>query len=94
MLRHIAADTGLEIVILRPPLIYGPGVKANLLSLLKAVDRGWPLPLGAVKNRRSLIGIDNFCEAIRLALTRPACGREGAWQKDDCSTLDGVTSDR
>jgi nucleoside-diphosphate-sugar epimerase len=49
MLRHIAADTGLEIVILRPPLIYGPGVKANLLSLLKAVDRGWPLPLGAVK---------------------------------------------
>jgi nucleoside-diphosphate-sugar epimerase len=69
MLRHVAEDTGLEIVILRPPLIYGPGVKANLFSLLKAVDKGWPLPLGAVDNRRSLIGIDNFCEAIRLALT-------------------------
>jgi nucleoside-diphosphate-sugar epimerase len=70
MLRHLAADTGLEIVILRPPLIYGPGVKANILSLLKAVDKGWPLPLGAVDNRRSLIGIENFCEAIRLALTQ------------------------
>jgi nucleoside-diphosphate-sugar epimerase len=76
MLRHVAADTGLEIVILRPPLIYGPGVKANLLALLKAVDQGWPLPLGKVENRRSLIGVDNFCEAVRLALTLPqAAGR-------------------
>lgn len=58
-LRQIAVDTGLEVVIIRPPLVYGPGVKANFAALLRAVLRGYPLPLGAVHNQRSLVGLDN-----------------------------------
>lgn len=58
----------MEAVILRPPAVYGPGVKGNILGLLKAVDRGVPLPLARIDNRRSLIGLDNLCDAIRHAL--------------------------
>ncbi len=75
-LHEIAAQTGLEVVILRPPLIYGPGVKANFLRLLQAVDRGIPLPLAAVCNRRSLLYVENFASALLACLTRPeAAGR-------------------
>ncbi len=69
-LHEIAAQTGLEVVILRPPLIYGPGVKANFLRLLQVVDRGIPLPLGAVRNRRSLLYVENFASALLACLTR------------------------
>ncbi len=71
-LRKIAADTGLEVVILRPPLVYGPGVKANFLRLLRMVKRGWPLPLGAIRNRRSLLYLGNFVDAIRVCIEHPA----------------------
>ena len=71
-LHRIAQQTGLEVVILRPPLVYGPGVKANFLSLLHAVKRGWPLPLGAIRNRRSLLYLGNFVDAIRLCVECPA----------------------
>ncbi len=71
-LQRIAADTGLEVVILRPPLVYGPGVKANFLRLIQAVQRGWPLPLGAIQNRRSLLFLGNFVDAIRLCIEHPA----------------------
>lgn len=72
----IAAESGLELVILRPPLVYGPGVRANFLALMRMVATGWPLPLGAVRNRRSLIGLDNLIDVIRLALIHPrAAGR-------------------
>jgi nucleoside-diphosphate-sugar epimerase len=71
-LRKIAADTGMEVVILRPPLVYGPGVKANFLSLLKAVDAGLPLPLSSIDNRRSLIYVGNLVSAIEISLTHPA----------------------
>lgn len=54
-LQDIARTTGLEVVILRPPLVYGRGVGANFLRLMRMVDRGWPLPLGAVNNHRDLI---------------------------------------
>ena len=63
-LRQIAADTGMEIVIIRPPLVYGPGVKANFAALMRAVERGWPLPLGAVRNLRSLVALDNLVDFI------------------------------
>ena len=69
---RIAQDTGLEVVILRPPLIYGPGVKANFRRLLDTVERGWPLPLGAIDNRRSLLYLGNFVDAIRLCIEHPA----------------------
>ena len=71
-LRQIASDTGLEVVILRPPLVYGPGVKANFQRLLHTVARGWPLPLGAIRNRRSLLYLGNFVDAIRLCVEHPA----------------------
>lgn len=71
-LHQIAADTGLEVVILRPPLVYGPGVKANFRRLLQTVERGWPLPLGAIRNRRSLLYLGNFVDAIRVCLEHPA----------------------
>lgn len=64
-LRDIAADTGLEVVIVRPPLVYGPGVKANFASLMRAVQRGIPLPLGAVTdNRRSFVALDNLVDLL------------------------------
>ncbi len=68
---RIAGETGLEVVVLRPPLVYGPGVKANFLALLRLVARGWPLPLGAIDNRRSLLYLDNFVDAIALCLEHP-----------------------
>jgi len=71
-LQRIAQETGLEIVILRPPLVYGPGVKANFLRLMQTVQRGWPLPLGAIRNRRSLLYLGNFVDAIRLCVEHPA----------------------
>lgn len=71
-LLQIAGETGLEIVVLRPPLVYGPGVKANFLRLLSLIERGLPLPLGAVKNRRSLLYLGNLADAIRVSLTHPS----------------------
>ncbi|MGH8752025.1 MAG: NAD-dependent epimerase/dehydratase family protein, partial [Burkholderiales bacterium] len=70
-LKQVAADTGLEIVILRPPLVYGPGVKANFLRLLAALAKGIPLPLASVNNRRSFIYLDNLVHAIKTCMTHP-----------------------
>ena len=68
-LSGIGAETGMEIVILRPPLVYGPGVGGNFLSLLRLCTKGLPLPLGAVHNRRDLIFVGNLAHAIKTALT-------------------------
>lgn len=81
-LHEIAAQTGLEVVILRPPLIYGPGVKANFLRLLQAVDRGIPLPLGAVRNRRSLLYVENFASALLACLTHPEAAGKTYFVRD------------
>ena len=67
LLRTYSGQNGLEIVILRPPLVYGPGVKGNLARLIRLVARGVPLPLGSVHNRRSMIGLDNLVAAILVA---------------------------
>ncbi|HEY9098814.1 MAG TPA: SDR family oxidoreductase [Thiobacillus sp.] len=71
-LRLISQETGMEVVILRPPLVYGPGVKANFLRLMQTVKKGWWLPLGAIHNRRSLLYLGNFVDAIRLSIEHPA----------------------
>lgn len=71
-LRQIARETGLEVVVLRPPLVYGPGVKANFRRLIDTIARGWPLPLGAIDNRRSLLYLDNFVDAIQICVEHPA----------------------
>ena len=68
----IATQTRLEVVILRPPLVYGPGVRANFLALLRAVARGMPLPLGAIHNQRSLVYVGNLTDAIIHCLEHPA----------------------
>jgi nucleoside-diphosphate-sugar epimerase len=67
-LRESGIASNLEVVILRPPLVYGPGVKANFLSLLKAISMGIPLPLAGIRNRRSFIYIGNLIEAILLSM--------------------------
>jgi len=70
-LREIAAQTGMEVVIIRPPLVYGPGVKANFAALMRTVQSGWPLPLGAVRNQRSLVALDNLVDLIMVCVTHP-----------------------
>lgn len=71
-LQRLAQDSGLECVVLRPPLVYGPGVQGNFAALWRAVARGWPLPLGALThNRRSLVGVDNLVSAILTTLSHP-----------------------
>ncbi len=70
-LRQIEQETGMQVVILRPPLIYGPGVKANFAALLKLVDKKIPLPLANINNERSLIYLDNFVDAIITCATHP-----------------------
>lgn len=75
-LREIARSAGMELVVLRPPLVYGPGVGANFLRLMRAVDAQIPFPFGAVNNRRSLVFLANLVDAISLALDHPlAAGR-------------------
>lgn len=71
-LQRIARETGLEVVILRPPLIYGPGVKGNFIKLLAAIDKGIPLPLAGARNLRSLIYVENLVDALIACATHPA----------------------
>ena len=75
-LQAAALETGIEIVILRPPLVYGPGVKANFRALMRLVASGLPLPLAGIDNRRSLIFIDNLVDLVGRACLHPgAAGR-------------------
>lgn len=75
-LAGIALRTGMEVVVVRPPLVYGAGAKANFAALIQALARGWPLPLGAIHNQRSLVGIDNLVDLLRLCLDHPAAANE------------------
>jgi nucleoside-diphosphate-sugar epimerase len=68
----LAETPGLAVTILRPPLVYGPGVKGNFGALLRLAGSGLPLPLGAIENRRSLLYVGNLVDAIRAALAAPA----------------------
>ena len=71
-LRKIEAETGLEVVVVRPTLVYGPGVKANFLNMMKVINRGIPLPLASITNKRSLIYIGNLVDALAVCATHPA----------------------
>lgn len=75
-LEKIGAETGMEVVILRPPLVYGPGVKANFFKLLDLVYAGVPMPLGAVDNQRSFIGLQNLVDAVCLCLDHKKAGNQ------------------
>lgn len=65
-LREICARTGMEVVIIRSPLVYGLGVKGNFASMLRWVRKGMPLPFGAVNNKRSLVALENLVDFIAL----------------------------
>lgn len=71
-LRLLAAETGLEVVIIRPVLVYGPGVKANFESMMRWLRKGIPLPFGAINNQRSLVALDNLVDLILSCVTHPA----------------------
>lgn len=88
-LRALAAEAGIELAIVRPTLVYGPGVRANFESMMRWVARGMPLPLGGIeRNRRSLVGIDNLVDLIVACLRSPAAAGETfmASDGDDLST--------
>lgn len=76
LLRTVSARTGLEVVIIRPPLVYGPGVKANFQALITAVRRAVPLPLGGIRNLRSLAGVGNLADFIVTCMKHPAAKGE------------------
>jgi len=71
ILRQIAEETGLEVVIIRPPLAYGPGVKANFRQLMRVVNFGVPLPFASIHNRRSLIFVENLADALTCCAIHP-----------------------
>lgn len=76
-LKQVAEETGMEITIIRPPLIYGPGVKGNFASLISWVSRGLPMPLGGVSNnRRSLVGLDNLVDLILVCAHHPKAANQ------------------
>ena len=75
-LREIALQTGMEVVIIRPPLVYGPGVKANFAAMMRWLRRGVPLPLGAIHNQRSLVALDNLVDLIVTCLSHPAAANQ------------------
>lgn len=83
-LRALARETGMEVVIIRPPLIYGPGVKANFLAMMRWLQRGVPLPLGGVTaNRRSLVFLDNLVDLIVTCVDHPAAANRTFLVSDD-----------
>lgn len=91
-LRQIAAETGMEVVVIRPPLVYGTGVRANVRALLRAVARGLPLPLGAVDNHRSMVALDNLVNFMLVCLNHPAAANQAFLVSDgeDLSTAELV----
>ncbi len=91
-LHNVTARTGLEVVILRPPLVYGPGVKANFRRLMDAVRKGIPLPFGSIDNRRSMLYLENLVDAIRVCIEHPAAANKTYLISDgeDVSTPDLV----
>jgi UDP-glucose 4-epimerase len=82
-LASLCRETGMELVVIRPPLVYGPGVKANFLSMVKWVHRGVPLPLGAIHNRRSLVALDNLVDCIITTTQHPSAAGHTFFVSDD-----------
>ena len=83
-LRALAKEMGMEVVIIRPPLVYGPGVKANFLAMMRWLQRGVPLPLGGLtENRRSLVFLDNLIDLIVTCIDHPAAANQTFLVSDD-----------
>ena len=82
-LQKIGRDSGMEIVIIRPPLVYGPGVKANFKILIKLAKLGIPLPLGSIHNKRSLVALGNLVDLITVCTKHPAAANQVFLVSDD-----------
>lgn len=89
-LKALAAETGMQVVIIRPPLVYGPNAPGNFGRLCRLVQRGLPLPLGAIHNRRSLVALDNLVDFIITCIEHPAAANQIFLVSDgeDLSTTD------
>lgn len=85
-LLELAAGSGLEVVVVRAPLVYGPGVKGNFHTMMRVLHAGWPLPLAAVHNRRSLIAVDNLADLLLCAARHPAAAGK-VWMAADGEDL-------
>lgn len=90
LLRRIASESQLEVVVIRPPLMYGAGVRANFLRMMRWVHRGVPLPFGAIHNARSLAGLDNVVDLILRCIDHPAAANQifNVSDGEDVSTSD------
>ncbi|OHY79862.1 nucleoside-diphosphate sugar epimerase [Marinobacter sp. AC-23] len=75
-LKALAKKTGMEVVIIRPPLVYGPSVKGNFATMIKLVDKGLPLPLGAIHNKRSLVALGNLVDLIITCIDHPVAANQ------------------
>ncbi|WP_237708640.1 NAD-dependent epimerase/dehydratase family protein [Marinobacterium stanieri] len=82
-LLQIAEQTDMEVVIIRPPLVYGPNAPGNFGRLVRWVEKGIPLPLGAVHNHRTLVGLDNLVDLIRVCIDHPAAANQVILAGDD-----------
>lgn len=82
-LRQIALETGMEVVIIRPPLVYGPGVKANFAAMMALAKRNLPIPLGAINNKRSLVAIDNLVSLVITCVYHPKAANQIFLVSDD-----------
>ncbi len=92
-LKLVAAETGMDFVIIRPVLVYGPGVKANFRNMMKWLRKGVVLPFGAINNRRSLVSLNNLTDLIRVCLTHSAAANQTFLVSDgeDVSTTQLLT---
>ncbi|MHC8306515.1 UDP-glucose 4-epimerase family protein [Pseudomonas sp. PB3P13] len=75
-LKKIAAETSMEVVIIRPTLVYGPGVKANFLTMMRIIDKGLPLPFGRINNKRSMVALDNLVDFVFHCLLHPSAANQ------------------
>jgi nucleoside-diphosphate-sugar epimerase len=90
MLRHMTDDAGMEVVVIRPPLVYGPGAPGNFKAMLQVVAKGIPLPLGAIHNRRSFVALDNLVDLIITCIDHPNAANQNFLVSDgeDLSTTE------
>lgn len=82
-LRRLSTKIGMEVVVIRPPLVYGPGVKANFLKMMRWIYKKVPLPLGAIHNKRSMVALDNLVHLIVTCIQHPAAANQTFLVSDD-----------
>jgi nucleoside-diphosphate-sugar epimerase len=82
-LLRLGTATGMEVVVIRPPLVYGAGVKANFYSMMRWLDKGIPLPLGAINNKRSFVALDNLVDLIITCINHPSAAGQIFLVSDD-----------